>query len=127
MAISAEAQAEYERVLKLLVLKHGSLALEDPSIYGWVDYRYYTYANKGQQLHHVICKITSSEVPKEDHWREFNGTFNDEDDSVHGIVLKGVSCACGKLKNREFRWTERMQRVAELVFEEAFGRRNDAN
>lgn len=126
--MSPEAQAAYNDILKDLVLRNGTLVKEDPSIYGWVDYKYYRCHEKGYEPHHLSCEISSSQPPVEDYWREFNGTFNDEDDSVHGIVLKSVNCACGKLKEREFRWEGRMQEVAKAVFAEMFVRLSkDAN
>lgn len=127
MAMSPEVQAEYDKALTAVVLRHGFLVKNDPSTYGWVDYEYYGHYGKNHRPHHLSCPLTATGKPRETVWREFNGTFNDEDDSVHGIEISEVGCACGKLKDRTWRWSANMQEVAEAVFEEAFGKKNDAN
>lgn len=112
MAMSPEAQAAYNAALTKVLFKHGVLVDSTPDIYGWMDLDY---------EHAWECKLSTKNVPVEDRWDEFMGTFSDEDTTRHGIVIHGVSCACGKLQQRSIRWHARMQEIAEAVFEEAFG------
>lgn len=125
MAMSPEAQAEYDEALTAAVLKHGTLVREDPSFYGWEDFDYHLGhgLRSRHTAHHLKCEIVSTGKPVESTWHEFQGTFYEGDTSVHGIDLPEVTCACGKVQDRTFRWQARMQEVAEAVFEEAFGNR----
>lgn len=128
MAMSPEAQVEYEKALTAATLKHGTMADRNASFYGWQDFRYHhgeVWSEK-HVPHHLACELINVGKPEEDYWHEFQGTFYEGDTAVHGIVLKGLTCACGEIQDREMRWTANMQEVAEAVFEEAFGK-NDAN
>lgn len=108
-------QAEYDRLLARVVLKQGELVRKDESQYGWHDY------NDGwvRDSHHRTCEVTCKRV-QEVTWYEFQGTFYEGDESVHGVSAFGVTCACGKLKDREVRWSAAMQEVAQAVFEELY-------
>lgn len=113
-----EIREEYERLLVRLVLANGSLVGEDASFYGWHDHTTFRWPGPGFSEHVGTCGIKSTGRVQEDIWYEFKGTFYEGDTSVHGISLKGVTCNCDKVQDREVRWSAPMQEVAEAVFEE---------
>lgn len=127
MAMSPEAQAEYNKALTAAVLKHGTMVSKDASSYGWEDYEYHHGPNWSgrHKSHHVTCGWASVGKPEEDYWHEFQGTFYEGDTSVHGIVIKGLTCNCGRIQDREMRWQASIQTVAEAIFEEAFSKKNE--
>jgi hypothetical protein len=43
-------------------------------------------------------------VDEDAYWSEFAGTFASGDHYKHGMEVHGVTCNCGKIKNRIFRW-----------------------
>lgn len=114
--MTPEVQQEYTRHLMAVALRYGDLVLVNPSMYGWQDY---SESFAGRPEHHRTCALTGTRV-REDSWSEFKGTFYEGDDTVHGIIVTGVNCACGKLRNRSMRWTASVSEVAEAVFTELY-------
>lgn len=114
MAMSPEAQAEYERFLREAVLKRGALVSTGSTYYGWIadDWR-----------HTSKCELTTTKVPEEITYSEFAGTFATSDSTHHAVEVSGVSCKCGQLKDRKVRWDASVSEVAEAVFELAFGKK----
>lgn len=85
----ASNEEKYKHVLASYLAKKGSPVAADASYYGWHDWDMTQHLNK--------CEIVAIEDVKEDTWHEFNGTFNEDDDSVHGITGHG-QCRCGYFK-----------------------------
>lgn len=119
--MNEEIQKEYDRLLIKLVLRHGDLVSERATTFGWRDYAE-TFPNDwyGRTFveHLERCGIQSVGSVQEEIWYEFQGTFYEGDNSVHGVAVFGLTCNCGKLTNRSVRWSARMQEVAQAVFEE---------
>lgn len=67
----------FNRQVANQVIAKGHLMRFNESFYGWEEY---DYKEKG---HTVVAAFDL----KEDHWSEFNGTFNSEDDSRSGFSL----------------------------------------
>jgi hypothetical protein len=80
---------KYHHALASYVAANGEPVKSDESYYAWLDY------DMSKHLNH--CNIAAVESVNEDTWQEFNGTFNEDDDSVHGISGKG-QCNCGFFK-----------------------------
>src|SRR5687767_12929273 len=112
MTMSPEVRAEYDRVLRAVVLRRGILVSEKPRSFGWMDADY---------VHTSRCVVTSDRTPDESEWSEFAGTFAESDATRRGIDVSGVSCACGELVDRVVRWEAGPSEMIEAVFEEAFG------
>lgn len=89
---------KYHHALASYVAANGEPVKGDESYYGWTDY--------DMAKHLRSCDIAAIETVHEDVWQEFNGTFNEEDDSVHGISGKG-QCNCGFFKG-ELRVTKKV-------------------
>lgn len=106
-----EVKVEYDRILGKLTVRNGSLLKQNPTS-RFMLYDRHTIAHAGG------C-VTSVAKVEEDIWYEFQGTFAN-DHSVHGITATGVTCTCGVLQDRTFRWQASVSEVAEAVFEEAF-------
>jgi hypothetical protein len=118
MAMSERVRAEYEKAMARVVIKRGSLVSEHPNIYGWEEYSW-CLSDGGKHLAKCGIKTDDTLRADEDRWDEFQGTFYEGDTSVHGARVDGISCQCGKVTGRSYRWKASMQEVAEAVFEEA--------
>jgi hypothetical protein len=114
-SMSPEVRAEYNRALARAAAKNGSFVAPNASFYGWMDWNAYE--------HMKTCQVVVPDTAKaeEDTWDEFQGTFYEGDTTHTGVVVKGVSCRCGRYTNRDVRWAATVQEVAEAVFIEAFG------
>lgn len=125
MAMSPEVQAEYDRALTAVVVEHGTIVKERPSIYGWIDYNALDHIGQGWRTPQGTCALIVPENahPREDRWVEFAGTFAEDDNSRTGVAVDGVSCRCGQLTNRTVRWDAHVQEVAEAVFTKAVEQR----
>lgn len=109
--MNPRTKERYDAVLKVLVLRHGDLQGEN-SFYGLGTDPDYQHVNS--------CSVRSDSVPVERHWQEFGDTFNGND-TIHGVELAGVSCACGKLVNRTLRWSASVTEVLRAALEEVLG------
>lgn len=88
----ASTYGGYSVALGSLIAREGTPLKPDDGYYGgWEDY--------DMKRHLKTCSVAAISNPHESTWREFNGTFNDEDDSVHGAEAE-AQCACGKLKGK---------------------------
>lgn len=105
-----EVQKEYEKVLRRVIAKHGTVVSLNASFYGWGawDIRH------GQDP----CPITVTGRAHETYWGEFMGTFYEGDTTVTGIEADGANCECGAVKDRSMRWRASVSEVAEAVFGE---------
>lgn len=104
-----QVKAEYERLLTAAILKHGSLVAKDASIYGWLTMDDYDLGPRGgwknAARHSLSCGIAKTGRIEEDAtWYEFASTFDSNDHYKHGMEVHGVTCNCGKIKDRVFRW-----------------------
>jgi len=80
----------YAVALGSLIAREGEPVKANASYYsGWSDHVMAEHTNR--------CGIVAVSNPREESWGEFNGTFNDEDDSVHGAEAE-AQCACGNFK-----------------------------
>lgn len=105
---------EYKRALVDCLAQRGTLVSEDPSYYGYYDSKWIE-----AKRHLETCGVDyakSSEVYDVE-WREFNGTFNEEDDSKQGVEVK-VSCRCGEIFNRSFRYDGGMADIIRAITED---------
>lgn len=106
--MSDHVRDEYNDALRTAILRHGELVSVDPSIYMWRDYN--------TQEHLRACILACVDIPKSDEWNEFADTFFEGDTRHYGVIVSGVSCECGTIRNRSVRWEETVSRVAEAVF-----------
>lgn len=102
-------QAEYEAILTAAIIKNGSLIGKDASIFGWATMDDYDTGPRGgwagATRHSVTCGIASTGRVEEDAtWYEFAGTFATSDHYKHGMEVHGVTCNCGKIQDRVYRW-----------------------
>jgi len=76
----------YQKSLANLIAVHGVPVSLTPSHYGWADYDLMSSEfNRTLRYKHIAVFNV-----KEDYWREFNGTFNTDDDSHSGMVADVV-------------------------------------
>lgn len=106
--MSDSIRTEYNNALRTAILQHGELICIDPSIYMRRDY--------STHEHLRACVLTCVDTPKSDEWDEFAGTFFEDDTRHYGVMVSGVSCECGTIRNRGVRWEETTSRIAEIVF-----------
>lgn len=112
MAMSHEAQEQYNRALKVALIKNGSVVDLRPSTYGWQNY--------DDTEHLRRCGGWSLWNADEDTWHEFVDSYAGSE-AKHGLALQRVTCNCGQLAARTVRWRAELSEVAEAVFEAAFG------
>lgn len=112
MAMSPEVQREYDRALRSALIDRAQVIEVRPSTYGWADYEATEHIRR--------CGGYSTEAVEEDAWREFVDSWNG-DKEEHGLRLAGVNCSCGRLVNRNMRWTADRAEIAEAVFAVALG------
>lgn len=119
-------KAEYEKILTAAIIKNGTLVAKDASIYSWVDdeYEYEGRWARGQR-HSVSCGIVKTGQVKEDAtWYEFAGTFAEDGDTYkHGMEVHGVTCNCGKIKDRVYRWDAPVGEAIRIVMLELLAER----
>lgn len=118
-----QVQAEYEKLLTAAILKNGSLVSADASLYGWVTMDDYDLGPRGgwsgATRHSLSCGIASTGRVEEDAtWYEFAGTFASNDHYKHGMEVHGVTCNCGKITNRVYRWDAPVGEAIRLVLME---------
>lgn len=108
---------EYNRILTAAIIKNGSLVRTDASQYGWSDYG--DYGNDfTKPRHSTTCGIAKTgRVVEDADWYEFMGTFYEGDNTVHGMEVHGVSCNCGRITDRVFRWSESPGEAIRIVLE----------
>jgi hypothetical protein len=101
--VGKEGITNYDNSLARYMAVEGRPVAPGDRYYGWSDYAMQQHLNKGG------CSIAAITSVKEDSWHEFNGTFNDEDDTVHGVTAHG-QCKCGFFKG-ELRVDESMTKI----------------
>lgn len=96
---------EYERILTAAILKHGMLVSKTASTFGWTGAdEEYGSSWRGPR-HSTECGIAKTGRVEEDStWYEFAGTFASNDHYKHGMEVHGVTCNCGKITDRVYRW-----------------------
>lgn len=106
-SMSKTATEELQNLMFRHVLAEGSIVRTNASYYGWLDYDLTTHAEN--------CRVILGKNPKlvEEYIGEFQGTFYDGDTTVAVLQVDGVSCVCGKIKNRMIRTTGN---IGELMF-----------
>lgn len=83
----------YDTALASYVAVNGTPVRDDTDgYYGWSDHDMKDHVDKD-------CEISEVYSVEEDSWQEFNGTFNEDDDSVHGLEAEG-ECKCGRFKGK---------------------------
>jgi len=86
-----ELYGAFHVALGKMIAAEGSPVQVNESYYGWHDYEMENHVRK--------CGIASVSNPREHSWGEFNGTFNDDDDRVHGAEAS-AQCNCGNFKGK---------------------------
>lgn len=108
---------EYEKILTRSIIKHGSLVRVDASTFGWMDQDGQGYDFR-KPRHSSWCEIVKTGQVEEDAtWYEFAGTFADSH-YKHGMEVHGVTCDCGQIKDRTFRWDAPVGEAIKVVLEE---------
>lgn len=83
----------YDTALASYAAANGTPVRDDTDgYYGWSDYDMKEHIDKD-------CEVTEVYSVREDYWQEFNGTFNEEDDHVHGLEAE-AECNCGRFKGK---------------------------
>lgn len=83
---------KYQHALAAYLVDNGEPVNVGDTYYGgWEDHKMFS--------HLEFCHVVAVESVNEDAWREFHGTFNNDDDSVHGFSGKG-QCGCGYFKGQ---------------------------
>lgn len=109
-------RAEYEEILTAAIIKHGTLVDQDHSIYHWIASDDHDGDRWSGPRHSTSCGIAATGRVEEDAtWYEFAGTFAEQDDYKHGMEVHGVSCNCGKIKDRTFRWDAPVGKAIRIV------------
>jgi hypothetical protein len=126
-----KVQTEYEKILTAAIIKHGSVVSDSASIYGWVTMDDYDLGLLGgwtnAKKHSSSCGIASTGRVEEDStWYEFAGTFATSDHYKHGMEVHSVTCNCGKLTDRVFRWDASVGEAIRIVMMELLEERVDS-
>lgn len=108
MSMSPEVERAYHDAMRRAVLRHGALIATGVTFYGWI-------ADDWKHKHE--CELTTTAIPQEDEWFEFDGTFAPSRIG-RGVTVSEVSCRCGKLVNRRVRWEASPSTMIEAVFTE---------
>lgn len=109
-------KAEYEKVLSAAIIKNGSMVDNRPSQFAWRDYDT-EYDGPAGVRHIYSCGTVSvGEIKEDATWWEFAGTFAD-DHYKHGMEVHGVTCNCGKITNRIYRWDAPVSEAIKIVLE----------
>lgn len=96
-----DLQKEIKRRILKFLTKNGLPADTDWSrwYYGWIARDWATLVT-----HLGTCKVDIIHSSYEDaYWYEFQGTFYEGDSTVRGIEAK-ITCACGEITNRVWRY-----------------------
>ena len=102
---------EYERILTAAILKNGSLVRnEGNTYYGWTDYEATTHISS-------CGAAKTGRIVEDAYWYEFMGTFYEGDETVHGMEVHGVTCNCGRITDRVYRWSESPGEAIRIVLE----------
>lgn len=111
-------RVEYERILTAAIIKNGMPVSRDGGYYGWGDYEI-EYPNDYEGgRHSVACGIAKTgRVDEDAYWQEFMGTFYEGDETKHGMEVSGVSCNCGRITDRVYRWSESPGEAIRIVLE----------
>lgn len=88
---NASLKDRFNRDVANLVISRGSLMRFNESFYGWEEY------DNTEKDSHVVAAFNL----KEDHWKEFAGTFASEEDSRTGFSLE-VMYANGKFRKMRY-------------------------
>jgi hypothetical protein len=91
---------ELTKAIVNLLVQEGAPVGLDASYYGW-------QADDWRALfdHVAKCKPDYDKCSwKDSYWSEFQGTFYEGDCTVNGISMR-FTCACGHIKDREWRIT----------------------
>lgn len=99
-------KAEYDKILTAAIINHGVLVRHDQSVFAWMDDELNGEYSGGRPRHSLTCGIgVVGKAVENATWYEFAGTFAEDGDAYkHGMEVHGVSCKCGKIKDRVFRW-----------------------
>jgi len=121
-------QTEYEKILTAAILRHGALVRRDPSAFGWAGGDEEYGLGWRNPRHSATCGIASTGRVDEDvTWHEFAGTFAEYNEGIkHGMEVHGVTCNCGKLTDRVFRWDASVGEAIKLVMVELLEERVDS-
>jgi hypothetical protein len=88
----------FATALRNMILQEGAPSDTEDIYYGWIANDYSTVLK-----HMEKCSVAeSSEAPTEEEWDSFDGTFVDSCTACGFTLL--VSCVCGKVKDRTWRW-----------------------
>jgi hypothetical protein len=100
-------EAEYKKILTAAIIKNGSLVKQDGgSQFGWADSNTEWGVGLRGTRHTSSCGIAKTgRVEEYASWYEFMGTFYEGDNTVHGMEVHGVTCNCGLITDRVFRWS----------------------
>lgn len=109
-------KAEYEKVVSAAIIMNGLMVSNSPSMYAWRDYDT-EYDGSGGYRHIYSCGTASvGEVKEDTTWWEFAGTDADNH-YKHGMEVRGVTCNCGKITNRTYRWDASVGEAIKIVLE----------
>lgn len=113
-----KVRAEYDKIVKNAIIKHGAMVDLKFSTFGWED-RSGLDTDYRKPRHSITCGIKSMGRLDEDAcWEEFKGTFYEGDTRVYGMDVHDVTCNCGLITGRTFRWKESVGEAIRLVMME---------
>jgi hypothetical protein len=107
---------EYNKALVAFVVGHGSPVRDTtrPSIYsGWMAGDYVEIRE-----HLDTCTIAASRIDDSE-WGEFMGTFAEPSVQTQHGVDAVVTCACGQIEGRAFRFTGTFSELVQGVLSES--------
>lgn len=99
MTMSNDWVERFREALARTIIQHGRVIAKDANFYGWADFP----ATEHLRDYGDNCPIVKHEVPTEDTWDEFEGTFHEGDTTRHGMQMK-ITCECGQIKGRYLRY-----------------------
>lgn len=103
---TASIEERYQRALRRLLIKNGTLVTTRGQGFGWIAEDY----EEGMK-HIRSCGYDVSRLEEDASWTEFAGTFAEHDTYKYGMEMI-VTCTCGEYKDRMIRWDGR---VAEAI------------
>jgi hypothetical protein len=107
---------EYNKALTAFIVKHGSPVTDGRRISLYSGWMAEDYAEIREHLD--TCMITKSRIDDSE-WDEFMGTFAEPSVQVQHGVDAVVTCVCGQIQGRAFRFTGTFSELVQGVLNES--------
>lgn len=100
----------FKQALFGFIIDRGGLVQEDGGdIYGWREYGHDEASGNGEPAAVVHMRGCSADLAasqyEDSRWNQFDGTLAEPPVSTHTGIDAVITCACGQVRNRTWRYT----------------------